>query len=76
MDASARTGGLTMNHTQVNQVLDHLKQGRTLTQADAIERFNFFALAQSFIFCAIKVMPLRPTTNATHGAKVHMHAMS
>lgn len=45
MDASARTGGLNMNHTQVNQVLDHLKQGRTLTQADAIELFQCYRLS-------------------------------
>ena len=34
-----------MNHTQIHQVLDHLKQGRTLTQADAIERFNCYRLS-------------------------------
>ena len=34
-----------MNHTQINQVLDHLKQGRTLTKADAIERFNCYRLS-------------------------------
>ena len=34
-----------MDYSQVNQVLDHLKQGRTLTQADAIERFNCYRLS-------------------------------
>ena len=34
-----------MNHTRVNQVLDHLKQGRTLTQADAIELFQCYRLS-------------------------------
>ena len=34
-----------MDYSQVNQVLDHLKQGRTITQADAIERFNCYRLS-------------------------------
>ena len=34
-----------MDYSQVNQVLDHLKQGRTLTQADAIELFQCYRLS-------------------------------
>ena len=29
-----------MNNTQLNQVLSHLKQGRSITQIDAIRLFN------------------------------------
>ena len=34
-----------MNNTQVKQVLNHLKQGRTLTQVDAIYLFNCYRLS-------------------------------
>lgn len=34
-----------MNNTQLNQVLAHLKQGRSITQADAIKYFNCYRLS-------------------------------
>lgn len=34
-----------MNNTQLNQVLAHLKQGRSITQVDAIKYFNCYRLS-------------------------------
>ena len=34
-----------MNNTQLNQVLSHLKQGRSITQIDAIRLFNCYRLS-------------------------------
>ncbi len=34
-----------MNNTQLNQVLSHLKQGRSITQVDAIHLFNCYRLS-------------------------------
>ena len=34
-----------MNSTQLNQVLSHLKQGRSITQIDAIRLFNCYRLS-------------------------------
>lgn len=34
-----------MNNTQLNQVLSHLKQGRSITQIDAICLFNCYRLS-------------------------------
>ncbi len=34
-----------MNNTQLNQVLSHLKQGRSITQMDAIRLFNCYRLS-------------------------------
>lgn len=34
-----------MNNTQVTQVLNHLKQGRSITQVDAIRLFNCYRLS-------------------------------
>lgn len=34
-----------MNNTQLNQVLSHLKQGRSITQIDAIRLFNYYRLS-------------------------------
>lgn len=34
-----------MNNTQVTQVLEHLKQGRSITQVDAIRLFRCYRLS-------------------------------
>ncbi|GJC30783.1 hypothetical protein KAM398_09160 [Acinetobacter sp. KAM398] len=34
-----------MNNTQLKQVLAHLKQGKTLSQAEAIDLFNCYRLS-------------------------------
>ena len=34
-----------MNNTQLKQVLSHLKQGRSITQIDAIRLFNCYRLS-------------------------------
>ena len=34
-----------MNNTQLNQVLAHLKQGRSITQVDAIRLFKCYRLS-------------------------------
>jgi hypothetical protein len=34
-----------MNNTQTTQVLDHLKQGRSITQVDAIRFFKCYRLS-------------------------------
>lgn len=43
MDAGARTGGLNMNHQTV--ILDHLQQGKTISQAEAIELCDCYRLS-------------------------------
>ena len=43
MDAVQRIGGISMNHQ--TQVLDHLKQGKTLSQAEAIHYFDCYRLS-------------------------------
>ena len=44
MDAGARTGGITMiNHQTV--ILDHLQQGKTISQAEAIELCDCYRLS-------------------------------
>lgn len=45
MDAIRRYGGVTMRPTHQQQVLEHLKNGNTLTQADAIHLFNCYRLS-------------------------------
>lgn len=44
MDAGARTGGLTMINHQT-AVLDHLQQGKTISQAEAIELCDCYRLS-------------------------------
>ena len=34
-----------MNNTQLKQVLAHLKQGKTISQAEAIDLFNCYRLS-------------------------------
>ena len=34
-----------MNNTQLNQVLSHIKQGRSITQVDAIRLFHCYRLS-------------------------------
>jgi len=34
-----------MNNTQLKQVLDHLKQGKTISQAEAIDLFGCYRLS-------------------------------
>lgn len=34
-----------MNNTQLKQILEHLKQGKTLSQAEAIQNFDCYRLS-------------------------------
>lgn len=34
-----------MNNTQLQQVLDHLKQGETISQAEALDLFGYYRLS-------------------------------
>lgn len=46
MDAVKRDGDLNMyKNTHQNLVLTHLKQGRTISQAEAVQLFNCYCLS-------------------------------
>ena len=45
MDAVQRIGGLNMETNHQTQVLAHLKNGKTLSQAEAIHHFDCYRLS-------------------------------
>ena len=45
MDEVQRVGGLIMNNNHQTQVLSHLKNGKTISQAEAIHHFNCYRLS-------------------------------
>lgn len=75
LDAVKRIGGLTMK-SQLQQILAHLKSGKTNTQGEAIDLCKCYRLATVIYRLRHAGYDIERTTNQTMTVTAYMHGMN